>query len=325
LSNVGSIAANFHEGSRSEYLANYLLTQFGTAISVPHQEDSGVDFHCTIMDRSGRLAWPRHHYTVQVKSTLKPWVFKSRKSVKWFVEHPFPLLLMVVDKSQARFRVYQTLPRFLVWTLAGPLPKRLTLIPEPDDKADPKPAAGLTRISLGPPIINLTVTELLKKNVAAQTKEILSSWLDIETRNLANVKNRLPLYVKPGKYVTNGPPGGGLAFQYSNLVEKLAEARPLFLGSLPWLKEYYRNRSDRLGMALTAMLLRHLDAAQTYGFPDPPLAEFDLSKALGMLPPRYVYEGVDKLTKELEAKLQKRTKKKPQRRTSKKLQKRTTK
>jgi hypothetical protein len=305
VSNVGSIAANLHEGSRSEYLANYLLAQFGTAISVPHQEDSGIDFYCTIMERIGQSAWPLHHYTVQVKSTLEPWVFPASESVRWFVQHPLPLFLMVVDKSEARFRVYQTLARFLVWTVSSALPERLELVPGPDDGSDPPPSTDPNRISLGAPILNLTVTDLLKDNVAVQTKAILSAWLDLEARNLANVTNRLPLCVKPGKYATNSLPGGGLAFQYSNLVERLDDARSLFLGSLPWLKEHYRNQSDLMGMALTAMLIRHLDPEDiAYGFPNPPIAEFVLNEALGMKPARYVYEAVDTLTDLLGGKLQ---------------------
>ena len=73
MSNVGALAANFHEGSRSEYLAQYVFASFGTAISVPHQEDTGVDLYCTMTERVGARAWPRYHYTVQVKSTMAPW------------------------------------------------------------------------------------------------------------------------------------------------------------------------------------------------------------------------------------------------------------
>jgi len=38
----GSIAPGFHEGSRSEYLAHYIFTMLGTAVPVPHQEDTGI-------------------------------------------------------------------------------------------------------------------------------------------------------------------------------------------------------------------------------------------------------------------------------------------
>ncbi len=58
-SGPGSLTFNFHEGSRSEYLAQYVFSSFGTAIPVPHQEDTGLDIYCTLLEREGRLAWPR--------------------------------------------------------------------------------------------------------------------------------------------------------------------------------------------------------------------------------------------------------------------------
>ena len=69
---VGSIPANLHEGSRSEYLAQFVFSSFGTAIPVPHQEDSGLDIYCTLLERDGQRAWPRAYYSVQVKSTMEP-------------------------------------------------------------------------------------------------------------------------------------------------------------------------------------------------------------------------------------------------------------
>ena len=42
----GAIAANLHEGSRSEYLAQYVFSSWGTAVAIPHQEDSGLDLFC---------------------------------------------------------------------------------------------------------------------------------------------------------------------------------------------------------------------------------------------------------------------------------------
>jgi len=51
---VGSIATNLHEGSRSEYLAQYVFSSFGTAVPVPHQEDSGLDIYCTLLETDGQ-------------------------------------------------------------------------------------------------------------------------------------------------------------------------------------------------------------------------------------------------------------------------------
>ena len=114
---VGSIAANLHEGSRSEYLAQFVFSSFGTAIPVPHQEDSGLDIYCTLFERDGQRAWPRAYYAVQVKSGMSPWKFESPKSVQWIIEHPLPIFLCVVQKADARILVYHTAPRFALWVL----------------------------------------------------------------------------------------------------------------------------------------------------------------------------------------------------------------
>src|SRR2546423_7520370 len=84
---VGAIAANLHEGSRSEYLAQYVFASFGTAVSVPHHEDSGIDLYCTLTERIGSRAWPRAYFSVQVKSTMDSWVLDGNDSVRWLVEH----------------------------------------------------------------------------------------------------------------------------------------------------------------------------------------------------------------------------------------------
>jgi hypothetical protein len=81
MPSTGAIAANFHEGSRSEYLAQYVFSAFGTSVPVPHQEDHGIDLVCTLTERKGQLAWPVADYSVQVKSTDGPWEFSTPDSV----------------------------------------------------------------------------------------------------------------------------------------------------------------------------------------------------------------------------------------------------
>src|SRR5215469_679933 len=101
MGETGAVAVNFHEGSRSEYLAQYVFASFGTAIPIPHQEDSGIDLYCTLTERIGRRAWPRAYFAVQVKSAMDDWIFDGEESIRWLVEHPLPLFLCIVDKSQA--------------------------------------------------------------------------------------------------------------------------------------------------------------------------------------------------------------------------------
>jgi hypothetical protein len=77
---VGAIPANPHEGSRSEYLAQYVFASFGTVVPVPPHEDSGIDLYCTLTERLGQRAWPKAYFAVQVKSTMDPWIIDSADS-----------------------------------------------------------------------------------------------------------------------------------------------------------------------------------------------------------------------------------------------------
>jgi hypothetical protein len=79
---VGAIAAGLHEGSRSEYLAQYVFSMFGTSVPVLHQEDHGIDLFCSLTERKGRRAWPVAYYSVQVKSIGDPWLFEGADSVQ---------------------------------------------------------------------------------------------------------------------------------------------------------------------------------------------------------------------------------------------------
>jgi hypothetical protein len=124
----GSGAANLHRGSRSEILADYFFSQWGTVTPVRWPDDYGVDLYCTISKRIGRRAVVCDYFVVQVKSNTKPWVFENRKSVEWLVEHPVPLFLACVGKNQGILSIYHVMPRFYVWAL-GESPDHIELLP----------------------------------------------------------------------------------------------------------------------------------------------------------------------------------------------------
>ncbi len=100
MTHVGCYAPGFHEGSRSEYLAQYFFASLGTSIPVPHPEDTGLDLYCSIAETVGRRSWPRCYYAVQVKSGMEAWVFESEESVRWLIEQPVPVFLCVIEKKQ---------------------------------------------------------------------------------------------------------------------------------------------------------------------------------------------------------------------------------
>ncbi len=79
---MGCVPANFHEGSRSEVLADYLFSGWGTVTPVRRQDDFGIDLYCTLTERTGQRAVVRDYFVVQVKSTDEPWQFHDRESDK---------------------------------------------------------------------------------------------------------------------------------------------------------------------------------------------------------------------------------------------------
>lgn len=140
----GAVAANLYQGIRSEYLAQYVFSLFGTVTRVPNEEDHGVDLFCTLTRRAGGWAEPYAYYSVQVKSAPDAWVFGGSGSVRWIFEYPGPLLFCAVEKKVARFTVYQLMARFQAAPMPD-LPESLTLVPGEvgQDRCDSPPAHRL--------------------------------------------------------------------------------------------------------------------------------------------------------------------------------------
>jgi hypothetical protein len=63
----GSVTSNLHEGSRSELLADYLFSSWGTVTPVRRQDDYGVDLYCTLTDHVGQLGVVTDYYTATAR------------------------------------------------------------------------------------------------------------------------------------------------------------------------------------------------------------------------------------------------------------------
>jgi hypothetical protein len=74
-------------------------------VPVPHPEDHGIDFYCTLTERIGQRSWAKASYTVQVKSE-HTWLLEGKVSVDWLIKHPLPLFLGVMDKTALKLRLY---------------------------------------------------------------------------------------------------------------------------------------------------------------------------------------------------------------------------
>lgn len=148
---VGAVARNFHTGSRSEVLADYLFSGWGTVTPARRQDDYGVDLHCTLTKPVGQRSVVTDYYSVQVKSNDDPWKFETADEIRWVFEYPTPLLLACVDKTGGVLSIYHTMPRFL----AGfyPTPPSLELVPTTlDDGQSAQWSEGGQQFSLSAPI-----------------------------------------------------------------------------------------------------------------------------------------------------------------------------
>jgi hypothetical protein len=266
VSHVGSIAANFHEGTRSEYLAQYIFSGFGTSVPVPHPEDHGFDLFATLTERKGRRSWPSYHYTVQVKSRRQSWVFASADSVRWLLDLPHPLFLCILNKRDLRFSLYHSFPRFIVSTFRKN-PTRLVFRPglpgiNQNTYSFEWPADDMT-FNLGAPILDMELSELASKEGSGAARDIIASWLAFETDNLARIRTGIPIVEMPAAYWTNAPAnasGGGAAY-WNTSTDDLRRFKPVLGEVLAWFAENRRTHGELGDAALCALLLHRLKRA----------------------------------------------------------------
>ncbi len=297
---VGSIAANLHEGSRSEYLAQFIFASFGTAVAVPHQEDSGADLYCTLTETIGQRAWPRAYFSVQVKSTADSWKFENEKSVQWLVDYPHPLFLCIVEKTSASLRLYHTFPRFYLWSFL-PLPHRIELIPGTGRDGECTQWEGGEKFSLSAPILEFNIQEILQDDFHKKVKEVLLYWINYDLENLHRIKTGIYLFKMPYKYQTNGLGSGGEVTQYKAKVseQELQPALHNLKELLAELSEKF-HRNGNFGAALRGQLLLRYLFGKDYHF-DLQLHQ-EVNKLLGF-EGQYLFAGIDNCNKMIEEKL----------------------
>ena len=304
---VGSIATNLHEGSRSEYLAQYVFSSFGTAVPVPHQEDTGLDIYCTLLEPDGRRAWPRALYSVQVKSTMKPWIFDGPKSVRWIIEHPLPIFLCVVRKKEARILVYHTTPRFAAWIL--PFHKtRLKLILGTETRARSVETSWEegSSFELKAPILDFTIQQALDDSFRARLATVLKFWIDNDSENIFRVKCGNPNFQAPYEYETNTADGTGGTIEFGGpFSEQSAQrAEAVLKELLGRIATHHYKKKELVSAAIYATALRRLSPIYKQGeYIDASLHQ-DLNNRFGMSPPTHVYQAVDTLRQMLVDKLE---------------------
>jgi|GEM_PF-5022139 len=233
----------FWEGSRSELFAIYVLSRAASVAAVPHEYDLGADLLCTLVSSEDRFLHAGRAFVVQVKSASDPvWTLGGfddqgnwkRHEIEWLYDQDQPMLLCVVDKEALEVRLYSTSRMWGLHWHVGP-PAVVNLAPdddftrvrgglslEADYSEQPIPAAADApyrggknsyTIPLGGPIlaVNLSEAEL---PATTQIHDCLKPWLDLDYRNIAYRKLRVPHVAEWVEWEVNKPPKGVVMHRY---------------------------------------------------------------------------------------------------------------
>jgi hypothetical protein len=258
---VGAVTYGFHRGSRSEILADYLFSSFGTVTPVRVHDDYGVDLFCTLTEMDGPLWRVNKYYSVQVKSSEDPWVFDSKPAIRWLMDHPTPLFLACVKKNLGELFVYQTIPRFF-----GDFPYAtdvVKLVPSMDEESVFGSWAGGDEISLSAPILRATLEDLTNKQRLVELQKVMQYWVETDDYNCMLHKMGLLRVRGPYKYRVNEVPPGGLVEQGNTRPspQQLAKAILSVVEAVDCAGHQLLASGDRTAALHGAMLLNHLRKA----------------------------------------------------------------
>ena len=264
---AGVVAANPHEGSRSEILADYLFSGWGTVTPVRRQDDFGLDLYCTLTERVGQRAVVTDYFTVQVKSTEDAWRFSDASSVKWLINYPQPLFLAWVDKRAGILRVYHTMPRFLAGALL-PLPDHLDLVPENRADGSFVEWRNGTEFFLSAPILEIGISDFLAETTMAARRHVFKQWVALDRSNCDLVRQGLLRFRMPPSYRVNEDPSQSFG-EMGNAVPELEHmARGVLTAAecAECIGGQLGRRGDRAGALFAALFVDHLQRTYPKAF-----------------------------------------------------------
>jgi hypothetical protein len=205
---TGALANNFHEGSRSEYLAQYFFSGFGSSFQVPHQEDYGIDLFCSIGDQIGKLLCIENYFYVQVKSNQNDINYDDEMSCRWIISHRYPLFICIVSKKNNNLSIYST---FRLSQIAHH-PKIRAILLKFDDNIGNivKENDDCFEYYLGKPIIDTKANRINENETMKLYKEIIRSWVIIDQENINRKNDGMNITVFPDKYESNKIPNNSV-------------------------------------------------------------------------------------------------------------------
>ncbi len=199
----------FHEGDRSEYLAQFAFSTVGHCIAVPRQADyflTDLIVHLFSRDQ-GALSVTGLDFGIQIKSGTNDIPVNGKDARLCFFRTLRPFLLGVVEKRTGMLSVYTTMHRLrLAWT---GLERDLTLTFAGDGSLNVPHKVGESQFPIGKPIACVCLDDLdhREDKRRMETRQTLStmlmSWVEFETVAIICRRLHLPWILLPLGYETN--------------------------------------------------------------------------------------------------------------------------
>jgi hypothetical protein len=206
-SSGGYIANNFRQGFRAEYLAKYIISEFGPCERVNPENDYGLDLIATLMERVGTAGFVSSMYGIQVKSGTAQFHYSGEQLIDWIKAYNIPIFMCRANRTDGRIKLYST------WTLhhlildeSSAAIREIDFVEDyGDDQALRMPQIADTNATvwLGPPIIDVSVAELGQRDHVDEIRKTLVEWVGVDARNYFRRNADIPVIFGYTTWTTN--------------------------------------------------------------------------------------------------------------------------
>jgi hypothetical protein len=199
------------KGDRAEYITQGIFSALGFSLQILRQEDYGIDFLCTLMEKDGIISYPTKSFTVQLKTNNDNIVYSLLNSlkVKWLLENNLPFFICYFDEDKNRVDFYSTslLNKYIINKPAG-----VTKISFRQDVGHGrcvlhlgthKKGKKIFTIELGKPFLSISLTDLADESIIEQRRRLLNKVVTYEVENIVYRNLKLPFMRWLHDYETN--------------------------------------------------------------------------------------------------------------------------
>jgi len=207
---------NLRKGDRAEYLTQAYLTSISFSNPTYRQEDYGIDFTCTLIEKDGTALYPTDVFAVQVKSNKdsndQKIVFKKTKKqhLKWLFNSQIPYFLAWVDEENTKAMYLYSISQ--IWYLEVLKNRKYKALEFEYDTTKGTSINGFEPYShtndtyyfkVGKPFLTFEFDDLKDGKKLEEKKKILAKVIKIEKENIMFRNLKLPIMRWLHKYVTD--------------------------------------------------------------------------------------------------------------------------